>query len=287
MSWHDNKDVTTNNLNRWCLWWSSIMAYCISRPQLVKSLLMTLDISWCNIVKYCTHYNNFGGTTLVTLRTHERHPYLALMGDIWVSFVSYLGKSDRDISVVHCNWLIHWSFVSISFHILCLESKIIPQYIWMFMRVLENPYDNKPIKPMNYLPLVCPTHAGESCALENIQLSLNSLFQMIVDIRECKNCPQTMPTSMYLFFGLHQLGGLKNSAKLSLNGWHHSSRWRIRCNISSCRKSHLCSTHNNPPELQLLHGVNSVKQRALVANATERKCAQLNEDILIHIFLQI
>ena len=35
---------------------------------------------------------------------------------------------------------------------------------------------------MDYLPLIRPTHAGESCALENIKLSLNSVFQMIVDI---------------------------------------------------------------------------------------------------------
>ena len=41
------------------------------------------------IVRYC-------------LWTHERYPYLTLRSEPWVSFVSYLEKSDREISGVHC-----------------------------------------------------------------------------------------------------------------------------------------------------------------------------------------
>ena len=42
--------------------------------------------------------------TLVRLRTHERQPNIALMGELWVPFVSYLEKIDQDILEVHCIW---------------------------------------------------------------------------------------------------------------------------------------------------------------------------------------
>ena len=40
---------------------------------------------------------NFGHTS-----THERHPYLALTGELWVSFVSYLEFNDHEISGTNC-----------------------------------------------------------------------------------------------------------------------------------------------------------------------------------------
>ena len=40
--------------------------------------------------------------TLTKCRTHEEQPYLALTGKLWLSSVSYSGKSDRDISGMHC-----------------------------------------------------------------------------------------------------------------------------------------------------------------------------------------
>ena len=36
--------------------------------------------------------------TSVRLRTQERHPYPILTDELWVSFVSYVEKSDREIS---------------------------------------------------------------------------------------------------------------------------------------------------------------------------------------------
>ena len=45
-----------------------------------------------------TQYNIFECETSVRLWTHERHPYLALTGKPWVSFVSYVEESDREIS---------------------------------------------------------------------------------------------------------------------------------------------------------------------------------------------
>ena len=65
-------------------------------------VLYTLDISRFNIARYCTQYNIFECETSARLWTHERHPYLALTGEPWVSFVSYLEKSDREVSGVHC-----------------------------------------------------------------------------------------------------------------------------------------------------------------------------------------
>ena len=61
-----------------------------------------LDISRCNTTRYYTQQNNFEDKTSFPLRTHERHPYLALTGELWVSFVSYLDKSDHEISEAHC-----------------------------------------------------------------------------------------------------------------------------------------------------------------------------------------
>ena len=48
------------------------------------------------------HKNNFESTTSVTLRTREGHSYLALTGELWVSFVSYIEDKDREISIGHC-----------------------------------------------------------------------------------------------------------------------------------------------------------------------------------------
>ena len=50
-------------------------------------------------VQYNTllHEHNFDGKTSATLRTHETHPYLALTGELWVSFVSCLEKSDSTL----------------------------------------------------------------------------------------------------------------------------------------------------------------------------------------------
>ena len=41
-------------------------------------------------------------TTLVRLRAHEGHPYIALTGELWVSFQGHVQRSDRDISGAFC-----------------------------------------------------------------------------------------------------------------------------------------------------------------------------------------
>ena len=68
----------------------------------------TID-SWYMVVQYNTLLHiakNFEGKTLVTLWTHKRHPYVALTGELWVSFMSYLEKSDHEILRVHCTQLL-------------------------------------------------------------------------------------------------------------------------------------------------------------------------------------
>ena len=45
----------------------------------------------------CTQLNNFECKISVRLWTHERHTYLTLPGELWVSLVSYLEKSDCEI----------------------------------------------------------------------------------------------------------------------------------------------------------------------------------------------
>ena len=59
----------------------------------------TLDISQHSITRYCTQYN-FEGKTSVRIQTDERHPYFDLTGELWVFIVSYLEKSDLEISGV-------------------------------------------------------------------------------------------------------------------------------------------------------------------------------------------
>ena len=69
----------------------------------IKAIIWgTIDISMYNITWYCTQHNKFEGKTSARLRTHERQPYLALTGELWVSFVSYLEKIGRDMSGAHC-----------------------------------------------------------------------------------------------------------------------------------------------------------------------------------------
>ena len=67
-------------------------------------LLYTLDISRYNITRYSTQYKKFEDETLARYWTQERHSYLALTGEPWVSFVTYLEKRDRKISGVYCKW---------------------------------------------------------------------------------------------------------------------------------------------------------------------------------------
>ena len=74
-------------------------------------LVVTIDSQYVAVQSntFCTQDNNCEGKTSFILRIHERHTYLALTGELWVSFVGYLEKSDRDISGAHCigrecNW---------------------------------------------------------------------------------------------------------------------------------------------------------------------------------------
>ena len=57
------------------------------------------------MTRYCTQHNNFQHKTSVTLRARERQTNLTLTGELWVSFVSYLDKNDREISGAHCTAL--------------------------------------------------------------------------------------------------------------------------------------------------------------------------------------
>ena len=55
-----------------------------------------------NLTRYCTQYNNFKGKTSARFRIHETQLHLKLTGELWLSSVSYLDKSDSEISRVHC-----------------------------------------------------------------------------------------------------------------------------------------------------------------------------------------
>ena len=68
----------------------------------VLAMYCRLDISRYNITRYRILYKNFDGKTLARLQTHERKPYLALKGELWLSSLSYWEKADREISGVHC-----------------------------------------------------------------------------------------------------------------------------------------------------------------------------------------
>ena len=59
--------------------------------------LWTVDISQYNITQYCTQHHNIECKTFVTVQTYERHPYIILMGKLWVSFVIYLNNKDHKI----------------------------------------------------------------------------------------------------------------------------------------------------------------------------------------------
>ena len=61
------------------------------------SLLQTPDIPRYNMARYCTQHSKLEGKTSIKLLTHQRHLYLALSGELWVSIVIYLGKGYCDI----------------------------------------------------------------------------------------------------------------------------------------------------------------------------------------------
>ena len=54
------------------------------------------------VTRYCTNTTNPISKLRLRYRAHERHPYLAPTGELWVYFVSYLEKSGREISGAHC-----------------------------------------------------------------------------------------------------------------------------------------------------------------------------------------
>ena len=58
-------------------------------------------MSWYNLTRYCIQFDKFEGKNLARLWTLERHPYLALTGELWLSIVSCWGTSDLELSVVH------------------------------------------------------------------------------------------------------------------------------------------------------------------------------------------
>ena len=60
------------------------------------------NISRYHITRYRAQHTKFDGKTSVRLRSHDRHPYLALTGKPWVPLVSYSEKIDRDISGAQC-----------------------------------------------------------------------------------------------------------------------------------------------------------------------------------------
>ena len=70
--------------------WSGSGPLKVGRWRLV-SILETIDISRYNITRYCTQCNHSEGKTSTRVPIRERHPYLALAGELWLSFVSYWG----------------------------------------------------------------------------------------------------------------------------------------------------------------------------------------------------
>ena len=89
--------------------WKFPVTFLLNREFSIKTastifpyILQTLNISRYNVTRYCTKRHKFRSKTSVTIRTYERHPYLALTGELWVSFVSYVEKTDREISGAHC-----------------------------------------------------------------------------------------------------------------------------------------------------------------------------------------
>ena len=86
---------------------SSVVVFLFDGYIIIKTytcISWTLDISWYDITRYRTQYTKFEGKTLVRLGSHGKHPYtsLALMGELWVFFVSYYEKIDRDVLGAHC-----------------------------------------------------------------------------------------------------------------------------------------------------------------------------------------
>ena len=72
----------------------------IYRGTILHDISHNADILRYNITRYFSQCNIFEVKASARLRTHERHPYLAFPGDLWLFFVSYRGN-DREVSGVH------------------------------------------------------------------------------------------------------------------------------------------------------------------------------------------
>ena len=83
---------------------------CVQKGRFTSRIILTLHMSRFNVTRNCILHNK--GKTLIRLGTHDRQPSLALTGELWVSFVSYLEKIARDISGALCivctNILLHY-----------------------------------------------------------------------------------------------------------------------------------------------------------------------------------
>ena len=80
--------------------------YCSLHTKIQAWYSATLDSTYLDISRYNITRNwtaqQFQAKTSDTIGTHERHPHLALTGELWVYFVSYLEKRDCKISGVRC-----------------------------------------------------------------------------------------------------------------------------------------------------------------------------------------
>ena len=128
------------NANNACLTWNrhdkhpvNIMSYAaiyrtVHLGALIRilanhiALILWTHISRFDVEHYYTQCNNFEGKTLVRLRTQDRHPYLALTGELCVSLVSYLEKIGREITGANC--MGHKRTNSVGVHLRAAEVRI-------------------------------------------------------------------------------------------------------------------------------------------------------------------
>ena len=79
-----------------------VTEYCLSYTVLVSVVQSGAVVTRSNLSQSYTQHCTDSSRTQFILEKHNRHPFLALTGEIWVVCCENLKKSDRVMAVPHC-----------------------------------------------------------------------------------------------------------------------------------------------------------------------------------------
>ena len=79
-----------------------VIKYCLPYTVLVSVVKSGTVVTWSNLLQIYTQHCTVSSRSQFILEKHNRHPFLALTGEIWVVCRENLKKIDRVMAVPHC-----------------------------------------------------------------------------------------------------------------------------------------------------------------------------------------